>query len=914
MSFVIFSPTHDCRMSLMAETIKLGTSRVYLHGITVPGYLVPGEKKIYRVWQSNDFPDIQEVTVDPTVTEKENAETVEMAAVGTAPSPRKEPLLEIQATIYLQLQPQNQKTSALFATLFIVLRLILSLSGFSAPGMAAVGNTFPLDNYSTVRRFCDKSTPDSSKGKANKTCLIDKLKKNCIHILRKDENDSPTSDRPSNTSLSGPSNTSVPGPSNQSFPGSSNNQYQDHQTHHYQDLPTHHDLTTGLSTKEKYTCPRYKSDLTTGLSTTEKNACPRYIRRQKPNGQYHAVLEMTCCPNFMEVDNRCLACPAGQYGQNCSEPCLPGRYGQQCKLECNCLTDRCDPKTGCKCKAGYTGANCDKVCPDGYYGMDCKYICDCSENSDCDPETGLCNCHIGYEGRTCNENCRDQFYGQNCSHHCSCPNQQPCHHVRGHCLCPKGFKENTVRKDARCVEGKCDPKDGKCTCSPGYSGRLCNENCPQNSFGDGCNSTCTCDTNSRCHPVTGECLCDPGFNGKDCSKKCSAGFYGPGCIYNCKCSRTSVCNSQTGKCTCDRGWTGEYCDHKCAFGFYGIGCVNRCSCSANHQCHHMTGDCHCEPGKQGSYCNETCDAGKYGMACLKICSCSNCNPVDGVCQQMHIDNDDKATVGMAVGIVVGILVLVGSLLLIIVLKRNKNSRARQQLHQKKRGEVSSNHYEDIDDYAEIPDSKLLPNYPFIYADSTDVKPPIKERQPTTKRKKTNHYLSLTDAQRLSKLSASSGDMKSHGGSTDYLNPYTGLLKDAKCASYQEISKETKERKSNSESIQSESGYVKLSSGTSKTKDSNKRQWNDYTDELPSIRYSNGSDLDRITMESRNDSRSSIQSGYLKMNSSLKRKSETEAGKSTRYMDDKGSQNSVFLPKITISSHNGDIETLNIKNQ
>lgn len=26
----------------------------------------------------------------------------------------------------------------------------------------------------------------------------------------------------------------------------------------------------------------------------------------KPDGKYHKVLEMTCCPDFMEVDNRCL--------------------------------------------------------------------------------------------------------------------------------------------------------------------------------------------------------------------------------------------------------------------------------------------------------------------------------------------------------------------------------------------------------------------------------------------------------------------------------------------------------------------------------------------------------------------------------------------------------------------------------
>ena len=24
-----------------------------------------------------------------------------------------------------------------------------------------------------------------------------------------------------------------------------------------------------------------------------------------PNGQYHRVLQMTCCPDYMEVDNAC---------------------------------------------------------------------------------------------------------------------------------------------------------------------------------------------------------------------------------------------------------------------------------------------------------------------------------------------------------------------------------------------------------------------------------------------------------------------------------------------------------------------------------------------------------------------------------------------------------------------------------
>ncbi|XP_076106734.1 uncharacterized protein LOC143075255 isoform X1 [Mytilus galloprovincialis] len=663
------------------------------------------------------------------------------------------------------------------------------------------------------------------------------------------------------------------------------------------------------------------SSFTAGLSTTEQNACPRYIRRMKPDGQYHRVLEMTCCPDYMEVDNKCIACPAGHFGQNCSVPCLDGKYGQQCKLTCNCTRDLCDPKTGCKCKAGYTGAHCDKECPDGYYGMDCQSVCKCSEHSDCDHETGHCSCHIGYEGRFCHDICRDQFYGQECSRNCSCPNQVPCHHVTGHCLCPKGFKGNNCDErcpvgtfggdclgTCNCIEGTCDPKDGQCTCNPGYSGRLCNENCPENSFGSGCNSTCTCDTHSRCHPVTGECLCQPGFHGKDCSKTCSVGSYGPGCIYTCKCSRTSVCNTQTGECACDRGWTGLICDHKCSSGYYGAGCLQRCGCLENQHCQHVTGDCQCEAGKHGLHCNETCGAGTYGIDCAQRCSCQHCSSVDGGCQQMHASNDDKSTVGISVGIVVGILVLVGCLLLIVVLKRRKRMSAKQELQKMKRDDFSSNHYEDIDTYAEIPDSKLLPNYPYSYADSTDVKPPIKERQPTTKRTR-NIYLSVTDAQRFSKLSVSSGDIKSNGDSSDYLNPYTGLIRDVKCASYQEINKMTKERKSSNES---ESGYVKPASGAAKTNDGSNRQCNDYIDAKSSIRLNNGSDLDMITKKGRNESESSIQSGYLKMNSSLKKKSETDADYSTMDIDENGSLNSVFLPKITISSQNGSTETLNIR--
>ncbi|CAG2224434.1 unnamed protein product [Mytilus edulis] len=455
------------------------------------------------------------------------------------------------------------------------------------------------------------------------------------------------------------------------------------------------------------------------------------------------------------------------------------------------------------------------------------------------------------------------------------------------------------------------------TCCPDYMERvlqaiLTEPACHVSTVNDGqqCKLTCNC-TRDLCDSKTGCKNVKQVIQEHFRDKECPDGYYGMDCQSICKCSEHSDCDHETGHYVdvilvmkADFVMTHAVQDpmglavytpvnvperqyatlrlvsahviedgSECSSGYYGAGCLQRCGCLENQHCHHVTGDCQCEAGKKGLHCNE-----------------------------------NKSTVGISVGIVVGILVLVGCLLLIVVLKRRKRMSAIQDLQKMKRDDFSSNHYEDIDTYAEIPDSKLLPNYPYSYADSTDVKPPIKERQPTTKRTR-NIYLSVTDAQRFSKLSVSSGDIKSNGDSSDYLNPYTGLIRDVKCASYQEINKVTKERNLSNES---DSGYVKPASGAAKSNDINNRQCNDYIDAKSSIRHNNDNDLDMITKKSRNESESSIQSGYLKMNSSLKKKSETDADYSTMDMDENGSLNSVFLPKITISSQNGSTETLNIR--
>ncbi|OPL33887.1 LOW QUALITY PROTEIN: multiple 10 epidermal growth factor-like domains protein, partial [Mytilus galloprovincialis] len=549
--------------------------------------------------------------------------------------------------------------------------------------------------------------------------------------------------------------------------------------------------------------------------------------------------------------------------------------------------------------------------------MDCQSVCKCSEHSDCDHETGHCSCHIGYEGRFCHDICRDQFYGQECSRNCSCPNQVPCHHVTGHCLCPKGFKGDNCDErcpvgtfggnclgTCNCIEGTCDPKDGQCTCSPGYFD-YATKIVHKTRLGLDVIRPALATPILDVIRLLGNVCVSLGFTEKTAAKHAvqdpmGLAVYTPVNVPKRQYATLRLVSARV----IEDG-------SECSSGYYGAGCLQRCGCLENQHCHHVTGDCQCEAGKKGLHCNETCDAGTYGIDCAERCSCQHCSSVDGVCQQMHASNDDKSTVGISVGIVAGILVLVGCLLFIIVLKRRKSMTAVHELQKMRRDDFSSNHYEDIDTYAEIPDSKLLPNYPYSYADSTDVKPPIKDRQPTTKRTR-NIYLSVTDAQRFSKLSVSSGDIKSNGDSSDYLNPYTGLIREAKCASYQEINNVTKERNLSNESNQSESGYVKPSTGAAKSNDSNKRQCNDFIDAKSSSRHNNDNNLDMNTTKSRNESESSIQSGYLKMNSSLKKKSETDADYSTMDIDENVSLNSVFLPKITISSQSGSTETLNIR--
>ena len=73
----------------------------------------------------------------------------------------------------------------------------------------------------------------------------------------------------------------------------------------------------------------------------------------------------------------------------------------------------------------------------------------------------------------------------------------------------------------KCQNGAiCDPKDGSCECSPGWSGKKCDKACAPGTFGKDCSRKCDCADGMHCDPSDGECICPPGKKGHKCEETC----------------------------------------------------------------------------------------------------------------------------------------------------------------------------------------------------------------------------------------------------------------------------------------------------------------------------------------------------------------------------------------------------------
>lgn len=69
---------------------------------------------------------------------------------------------------------------------------------------------------------------------------------------------------------------------------------------------------------------------------------------------------------------------------------------------------------------------------------------------------------------------------------------------------------------AKCHYGKCNMGTNTCQCLPGYTGALCEKQCPHGSYGEGCSKKCPSYCPDGCDPKRGFCKCPSGKTGRMC--------------------------------------------------------------------------------------------------------------------------------------------------------------------------------------------------------------------------------------------------------------------------------------------------------------------------------------------------------------------------------------------------------------
>lgn len=132
-------------------------------------------------------------------------------------------------------------------------------------------------------------------------------------------------------------------------------------------------------------------------------------------------------------------CPAGKWGDGCTNDCGLCRDTKSCATETGYCVD---------CKIGYDPPMCTSRCKPGFWGDRCLGQCgSCRNGRACDDVSGLCEgpCELGYLSPFCLYPCDGGTYGDDCKESC------------GHC------------------RGTCHFKTGECTggCEGNWQGKKC---------------------------------------------------------------------------------------------------------------------------------------------------------------------------------------------------------------------------------------------------------------------------------------------------------------------------------------------------------------------------------------------------------------------------------------------------------
>lgn len=74
-----------------------------------------------------------------------------------------------------------------------------------------------------------------------------------------------------------------------------------------------------------------------------------------------------------------------------------------------------------------------------------------------------------------------------------------------------------------------------------------------------------------------------------CEEICPNGTYGDNCSFKCNCTYNTMCDPESGKCSCEPGWKGQQCNIPCEESYFGINCENKCECGENEDCNLVDG-------------------------------------------------------------------------------------------------------------------------------------------------------------------------------------------------------------------------------------------------------------------------------------------------------------------------------------
>lgn len=268
-----------------------------------------------------------------------------------------------------------------------------------------------------------------------------------------------------------------------------------------------------------------------------------------------------------------------------------GRFGQDCAETCDCAQGaRCFPANGaCLCEHGFTGDRCtERLCPDGLYGLSCQEPCTC------DPEHSL-RCAAGARSRLGRQWERTWVL-------------KPRRPARGRDRChrrgregPRGGRGGALGTVPRFGEAPRPPRRG--AGEPGERARTPSDGAAR--------------SRRSCHPMSGECSCLPGWAGLHCNESCPQDTHGPGCQEHCLCLHGGACQPDSGLCRCAPGYT-----------------VRRGAARTRGGEAEGPGRPLTVPRLQGPHCASLCPPDTYGVDCKARCSCDHaiaCSPVDGAC-------------------------------------------------------------------------------------------------------------------------------------------------------------------------------------------------------------------------------------------------------------------------------------------